>query len=81
VSWLIEHADWLQWPAMAVTLVATWLVGSNAKPRRHWGFWLYVASNVLWTAWGLAAHAYALIVLQVGLLILNVRGMRKTETS
>ena len=80
MSWLIEHADWLQWPAMVVTLVATWLVGSNAKPRRHAGFWLYVASNVLWTAWGVASHAYALIVLQVGLLILNVRGMRKTDT-
>lgn len=80
MSWLIEHADWLQWPAMLVTLLATWLVASNAKRRRHTGFWLYIASNVLWAAWGLFVHAYALIVLQLGLAFLNLRGMRKTDT-
>jgi hypothetical protein len=79
VSWLIGHADLLQWPAMLVTLLATWLVASNAKPRRHIGFWLYIASNVLWASWGLAAQAHALIVLQAGLAFLNIRGMRKTD--
>ena len=64
---------------MVVTLVATWLVASNAKRRRHVGFWLYCASNVLWIAWGVHAHAYALMVLQLGLAVLNVRGMRKTD--
>ena len=38
-----------------------------------------MASNVLWAAWGLHAHAYALVILQIGLVALNVRGMRKTE--
>jgi hypothetical protein len=69
----------LQWPAMAVTLVAAWLVGSQSKHRRSWGFWLFIASNVLWIAWGWHDGAYALIALQVGLFALNVRGAKKNE--
>jgi hypothetical protein len=69
----------LQWPAMAVTLAAAWLVASSSKAKRNWGFWCFVASNVLWTAWGWHAGAWALIVLQVGLLALNLRGIKKTE--
>jgi len=69
--------DFLQWPAMAVTLVAAWLVASKRSHRRHWGFWLFVLSNALWIAWGWQAHSYALIVLQVGLFAMNVRGMRE----
>jgi hypothetical protein len=72
--------DALQWPAMAVTLLAAWLVASNSKARRNWGFWLFVASNLLWAAWGWHAQAWALIALQVGLFALNVRGVLKTET-
>lgn len=74
--------DWmnlLQWPAMAVTVAAAWLVASTAKRRRRIGFWVFVASNVLWVAWGWHAQAYALIVLQACLLALNVRGVRKNE--
>ena len=69
----------LQWPAMVVTLIAAWLVGAQHKRKRSWGFWLFVASNVLWIAWGWHADAYALIVLQVGLAALNIRGVRKNE--
>ena len=71
--------DLVQWPAMAVTLVAAWLVGAQSKRRRNWGFWCFIASNVLWTAWGWHAGAWALIVLQIGLLFLNLRGAKKTE--
>jgi hypothetical protein len=73
--------DALQWPAMAVTLVAAWLVASNSKSRRNWGFWLFVASNLLWAAWGWHASAWALIALQVGLFALNLRGVMKTEAT
>ena len=70
----------LQWPAMALTLAASWCVASSSSKRRNLGFWLFMASNVLWVAWGVYAHAYALVLLQAGLAALNVRGMRKTET-
>jgi hypothetical protein len=71
--------DLLQWPAMVVTLVAAWLVASQAKRRRELGFWVFIASNVMWIAWAWHAHAWALIALQVGLFAMNVRGALKNE--
>ena len=64
---------------MIATLVAAWLVGSTSKGRRNTGFWWFIASNLLWVAWGWYAHAYALIILQVGLFVFNVRGAKKSE--
>ena len=69
----------LQWPAMATTLVAAWLVGSQSKNRRSLGFWCFVASNVLWVLWGWHDSAYALVALQFGLFVLNLRGAWKNE--
>lgn len=71
--------DAVQWPAMAVTVWAAWFVGSSEKRRRKIGFWLFLASNVLWVAWGLSAHAYALIVLQVCLAVMNIRGASRAR--
>jgi hypothetical protein len=73
-----EWIDWIQWPAMAVTLAAAWLVASDRERRRNAGFWTFMLSNLLWIVWGLQAGAYALIALQVGLAALNIRGMLKT---
>ncbi|HTJ96127.1 MAG TPA: hypothetical protein VL381_01555 [Rhodocyclaceae bacterium] len=75
----MENLDWVQWPAMCVTLLAAWLTTSNQRWRRHSGFWLFLLSNFLWIAWSIPAHAYALIVLQVGLATLNILGVFKTE--
>jgi hypothetical protein len=75
-------ADWidlLQWPAMAVTLFAAWLVASRRKGRREVGFWCFVASNVLWIAWAWHDRAWALIALQAGLFALNLRGIRNND--
>ncbi|MGX5672400.1 hypothetical protein [Thermomonas fusca] len=74
-----QWLDLLQWPAMAVTLVAAWLVGSRTRRRRVVGFWCFVASNLLWVGWGWHAHAWALIALQAGLFVLNLRGVSKNE--
>lgn len=71
--------DWLQWPAMAVTVAAAWLVGSKRDDRRKVGFWAFLLSNVLWVAWGVVSGAIALIVLQVCLAALNIRGVFKNE--
>ena len=71
--------DAVQWPAMAITLLATWMVGSSSERRRGWGFWCFIASNLLWVVWGWHDGAYALIALQIGLLALNVRGAKKAE--
>jgi uncharacterized MAPEG superfamily protein len=70
----------MQWPAMLVTVVAAWMVGSQRKFKRNWGFWLFLLSNVLWIVWGWADHAYALIVLQLALAFLNIRGVLKNRS-
>lgn len=67
--------DLLQWPAFAVTVLAGWLVASDARGRRHAGFALFLLSNALWAAWGWHDGAWALIALQVALLVTNVRGV------
>ena len=72
--------DLLQWPAMVVTVAAAWMVGSQRKFKRNWGFWLFLLSNVLWIVWGWQARAYALIVLQICLAFLNIRGAMKNRT-
>ncbi|HTU67651.1 MAG TPA: hypothetical protein VMF52_16995 [Steroidobacteraceae bacterium] len=77
------NVDWLdavQWPAMAVTLVAAWLVASKKQERRAAGFWWFIASNALWIVWAWHTKAWALIALQVGLFVMNVRGAKKNET-
>mgnify|MGYP001627442562 CR=1 FL=1 len=73
--------DWVQWPAMLVTVLAAWLVASSRPARRNAGFWVFLASNVLWVVWGLYAGAWALIVLQVALAAMNIRGVLKTEAA
>jgi hypothetical protein len=75
----LDWLDLVQWPAMAVTVVAAWLVASNSKRRRQVGFWTFLASNVLWVVWGWHTDAYALITLQVCLAALNIRGVKKAE--
>jgi len=73
----MEALDLLQWPAMAITLLAAWLVASQRQGRRNLGFWVFLLSNGLWIAWGLQAEAYALILLQLGLAAMNLRGVRR----
>lgn len=67
--------DFLQWPAMAVTLCAAFLVGARHARRRVYGFYTFIASNILWIVWGLHDAAWALIALQVGLAAMNVRAI------
>ena len=75
----LDLLDLLQWPAMLVTVTAAWLVASTSQRKRTVGFWVFLASNVLWTIWGWHSGAYALIVLQVCLAAMNVRGVYKNE--
>jgi len=75
----MDYIDMLQWPAMVVTVLASWLVASQSKRKRTIGFWVFLLSNVLWTVWGWHTRAYALIVLQVLLAAMNIRGVYKND--
>ncbi len=76
----MDWIDFLQWPAMVVTIVASWYVASERTSKRNWGFWLFIASNVLWVGWGVYTGATALVVLQVCLAAMNIRGAAKAKT-
>lgn len=71
--------DLLQWPAMAVTLIAAFLVAAQGARTRTAGFYAFILSNVLWVAWGVNDKAWALIALQTGLFAMNVRGIFSNE--
>ncbi len=75
----MSYLDLLQWPAMLVTLYASWLIASTQETRRNQGFWVFLASNVMWAIWGWHSGAYALIALQIGLAVMNIRGAVKTD--
>jgi hypothetical protein len=78
----LDAVNWMQYlqrPAMVATLLSAWLVAEQSKISRQCGFWIFLLSNILWVAWGWYAQAYALIVLQVGLAFLNLRGVKKNE--
>ncbi|MFI4951841.1 MAG: hypothetical protein ACHP7M_01760 [Burkholderiales bacterium] len=75
----MDYINLLQWPAMVVTVIAAWLIASQAKHRREFGFWFFLASNALWVVWGLHDGAYALVALQLSLALLNIRGAYKNE--
>jgi hypothetical protein len=77
----LDFIDLLQWPAMLATLLAAWLIGSLKSRRRVIGFWCFLLSNLLWVIWGWHTSAWALLVLQLGLAAMNVRGLRKNEAS
>lgn len=75
-----EMINLLQWPAMFATLLSAWLVASQSKSKRKIGFWVFIVSNILWVIWGFDKQAYALILMQAGLFILNVRGIKKNNS-
>jgi hypothetical protein len=77
----MNFLDLIQWPAMAVTVVAAWLVASSSRTRRKHGFWVFLLSNALWIVWGIQAKAYALITLQICLAFMNIRGERKNASA
>jgi len=76
MNWL----DFVQWPAMVVTVISAWMVASKRKWKRNEGFWLFLLSNVLWIIWALQDGAYALVFLQVCLGVLNVRGALNNQS-
>jgi hypothetical protein len=77
----VDYVDLIQWPAMAVTVTAAWFVASKSESRRGIGFWCFLGSNLLWIIWGWHTDAYALMVLQVCLALMNIRGAKENEAA
>ncbi len=77
----MQLLDLIQWPAILVTVIASWLVASTDKGRRNAGFWVFLFSNLLWVVWAFNDQAYALIALQLALAAMNICGASKTDDS
>jgi hypothetical protein len=75
----MQWLDLMQWPAMLASVTAAWLVASRREARRQRGFWVFLASNAMWAAWGWHDGAWALVALQVALAAMNIRGVRRTN--
>jgi hypothetical protein len=69
--------EFLQCPAMAITVLAAWFMGSVRARRRVIAFWCFTAGNALWVVWGISHDAYGLIMLEVILALMNMRGLKK----
>lgn len=72
--------NYIQWPAMIVSIAAAWYVAAERKNNRNWGFWLFLLSNLLWIIWAIPNSAWALATMQVILAGMNMRGVVKSET-
>jgi hypothetical protein len=75
----MDYIDLIQWPAMVTTLIAAWLVASQSRRKRLFGFLCFLLSNVLWLIWGWHDRAYALVALQFFLAMENIRGIYKND--
>jgi len=53
----------------------------QAKVQKELGLRVFLLSNILWIVWAAGDRAYAMIVLQVCLAAMNIRGVRTNDTS
>ncbi len=72
-------ANWLQWPAMIISVVSTWLIASKSEGYRKVGFFGNLAGNAVWIMWSVGSGAIAVIVLQILLAVTNIRGVVKAD--
>jgi len=62
----------IDWLAMCLTFWAIYLLGD----RNRYGFIVMIVGN-LWSAIGIWAHSYAMVIANLGFFSMNVRGFIK----
>jgi len=62
---------------MAITVLAAWFMGSGRAKRRVIAFCCFTAGNVMWVVWGKSHDAYGLIILEIIMAMMNMRGLKK----
>ncbi len=63
----------VDWLAMGLTFSAIYLLGNKSRN----GFVVMMAGNLSWTAIGVWAGSYAMVLANLGFFSLNVRGFMK----
>jgi hypothetical protein len=64
----------LQWSAAIISVLGAWCVGARAADARRVGFALFLASNVLWLAYGLATRQWGIVLMQAAFTVTSIRG-------
>ncbi len=63
----------VDWVAMCMTFLAIYLLGS----KRRAGFAIMILGNLCWSAIGIWAQSYAMVIANLSFLAMNVRGYVK----
>lgn len=63
----------VDWLAMCLTFSAIYLLGNKSRT----GFIVMMAGNLCWSAIGLWAHSYAMVLANLGFFAMNLRGFVK----
>jgi hypothetical protein len=63
----------VDWLAMWLTFGAIYLLGNKSR----WGFLVMMAGNICWSAIGIWAHSYAMVIANLGFFSMNMRGFIK----
>lgn len=67
--------DFLQWPALLLSIAGAWCVSGGTARQRLIGFLLFLGSNVLWLLWASGASAWAVVIANVIYMVTSVRGV------
>ena len=60
----------IDWVAMCLTFAAIYLLGNKSRN----GFLIMMVGNLCWSAIGIWAHSYAMVIANLGFFSMNVRG-------
>jgi hypothetical protein len=63
----------LDWLAMIMTFSAIYLLGNQSRS----GFLVMMVGNLCWSAIGVWAHSYGMVIANLGFFSMNVRGFIK----
>ena len=63
----------IDWLAMCLTFSAIYFLGNKSRN----GFLLMMAGNLCWSAIGVWAHSYAMVIANIGFFSINVRAYLK----
>lgn len=66
--------NWLEWGGAAMGLYGAYLIARN-KPNARYGWYFFLAANVLFIAFAIDQHHYGLLVQQLGFTCTSLLGI------
>jgi hypothetical protein len=63
--------------AFLLSLAGAWLVASEGRRARWWGWLLLLAASVILAAWASLGGHHWLLAMQCGFVATSIRGMRR----